>query len=276
MKFLRNSTLALLIVGQSLSAQTLDRAACDFIEAFDLKNDTTFVENFLFMNHNAEGCIGGTNCYRPISKRTLPVSMTLGEFLPSDPKALEISLLSLANMSVWFSSIANLEVQLVDRTSVPELGAGFIRVEVVDEDNALKILGTKFSRAQNEFRKFIENDQVKCLAVKGDWANHGIEYAEAWIKTDQSYNDLSQCLTEEVYHTFGVISDPIGLASLYSDPTWLPEQPGAPDFTYPANRDVLIMKVLYDDLIKNGDEIETSRRKVEEIIQRDCGQRSTQ
>ncbi len=271
MNISRCAIVILLVYSHSLSAQTLDESGCAFIEAFNLNNETSFTENFVFMNHNAEECIGGTNCYRPIRKRTQPVSLTIGAFLPSDPRVVEVAFLSIGNIRNWFSYLSGLEVELVNVNATPQLGAGFIRVEIVDDLNALKILETKTSQAKSEFSDFILDDRVKCLALNGDWANAGLEYSEVWIKADQPYGDISQCLTEEIYHTFGTISDPIGLLSLYSDPEFLPEQTGEPNFIYPPNRDVLIMQVLYDEMIINGDDIETTERKVEAIIQRDCG-----
>ena len=260
-----------MVFGQYDSAQTLDDYDCRYIEAFNEVSETSFLENFLFMNHNSEWCAEGINCHRSIRKRTLPVSLAMGAFLPTDDRVLEVAVSSIENTRVWFSEISGLDVSPVGRHSVPRWNTGFVRVEIVDASNAQDILASKSSIAKVEFKKYIEDEHVKCLAWNGDWHKAGLEYSEVWIKADQSLNDISQCITEEVYHTFGVVSDPIGLASLYSDPRFLPKQIGAPNYTLPAHRDLLMMKVLYDDLIQNGDDVDASRENVESIIQRDCG-----
>jgi hypothetical protein len=259
------------VLGQCVSAQTLDDYDCQYIDAFNEVSETSFLENFLFMNHNSEWCAEGINCYRSIRKRTLPVSLTVGKYLPSDREVINVALTSLGNTREWFSEMSGLEATIVSRHLNPQWNTGFIRVEIVDDSNAEDILASKFSMAKVEFKKYIEDERVKCLAWNGDWLKAGLEYSEVWIKADQSLNDISQCITEEVYHTFGVVSDPIGLASLYSDPRFLPKQTGAPNYTLPAHRDLLMMKVLYDDLIQNGDDVDASREHVESIILRDCG-----
>lgn len=270
MKVLKNSSLALLVWLQAASAQTLNPVSCSFIEAFNDKNDSTFLENFVFMNHNRELCSEGIDCEGPISKRTLPVSLTLGQYLPGDREVIDIALSSVSNIRAWLSKITDLDVQLVDRNSIPKLGTGFVRVEIVDNENATKILESKTHHAKDLFERFLGSDQIQCVGLNGDWSGAGLEYSEVWIKSSQSHEDISECLTEEIYHAFGVRSDPIGLASLYSDPQWVPEQTGSPNYAYPPSRDVWIMRLLYDPLIPNGADSKTSRRIANEIIRRDC------
>jgi len=256
---------------QSVGAQTLESAACEFIEEFDKENETTFVENFLFMTHNREVCDSGTNCQGPISKRTLPVSITMGTHLPSDPNINEIAGISLGSLQIWLSAISGLSVELVSRHSTPQMGAGFIRVEIFDEDNSRAILDQKKFQSRDLLERFLISPKLECIGFNGDWENGGLEYSEVWIKADQSYEQISECLTEEVYGTFGVRSDPIGLASLYSDKRWLQEQPDTEVATLLSMRDVWIMRLLYNDLIENGDDKATSVSKIDQIISRDCG-----
>lgn len=271
MKLLNSSSLALLIWLQTASAQTLNSVSCNFIEAFDDRNNTTFLENFVFMNHNRELCRDGINCEGPISKRTLPVSLTLGQFMPDDREVIDIAVASVSNIQGWFSKITNLDVQLVDRFSVPQFGNGFIRVELVDQTNAAAILESKTLEAKGLFESFLGSERIQCIGLNGDWVDAGLEYSEVWVKTDQNHDEIAKCLTEEIYHAFGARSDPIGLASLYSDPTWVPKQADLPNFAYPPPRDVWIMRLLYDPSIPNGADPETSRRIANDIIRRDCG-----
>ncbi len=270
MTFTRITSVTFLICCQAVAAQTIEQSGCDFIEKFNEQNETSFVENFVFMSHNRELCDDGTNCWEAISKRTLPVSITLGQNLPSDPNLIEISVLNLGTLQVWLSEISNLEVELVSRNSQPKFGSGFIRVEIFDEENQDAILRQKTLQAKDYLENFLERDELKCIGFNGDWENGGFEYSEVWIKSDQSYEKISECLTEEVYNAFGVRSDPIGLASLYSDPRWLPEQSGTPNYTLLPIRDVWIMRLLYDELIENGDNHSVSTQKAERILARDC------
>jgi hypothetical protein len=68
-----------------------------------------------------------------------------------------------------------------------------------------------------------------------------------------------------------VKAGPIGLGTLYSDPRYLRAQSGEPYFVLPTERDLIIMKLLYDDLLKASDKLETTRETAVEILKRDCG-----
>ncbi|WP_294117169.1 hypothetical protein [Shimia sp.] len=72
---------------------------------------------------------------------------------------------------------------------------GFMRVEVVVANKARRILKPKTQTAKADYKKFIRKDEIKCLALKEDWENAGLDYSEAWGKAHQNLKDCSQCVT---------------------------------------------------------------------------------
>lgn len=210
------------------------------------------------MVHNREICEAGINCETALQKRT-------GEFdfvfhSSNDQTVRGLFAINAAYMAGILRAATGLDI-------VADPVSGKINMIFVNPAEKKNSIGASSDPAL--FAKFMKSRKIMCLGVNFDWSG-GFEYSEVWIKTNQPEKEIANCIKEEIYNTSGVPSDPIGKASIFSDDKFQEKSLGGSIYTPISSREFTVMKVLYNQAMKNGQSREQSKIVLDSILRTEC------
>lgn len=117
---------------------------------------------------------------------------------------------------------------------------------------------------------FSTEESLKCLAMNTHWGASKTQYSEVWIKSDLDAPTIANCIKEEMYNASGVPGDPIGLPSLFTPTEFSGEQLEPPLYESFSVRDRIVLFLIYDDRMQNGQSRGETVRLAREIIGEQC------
>lgn len=216
------------------------------------------------MAHTSELCEDGKsiNCEIGLSKRQKPFFLTTDRKLPIDLATLLGK--NLAYTSEFLHKFSGLSLSVKPKVESHESRVHFILIESDEMESA-------YSSAYPEFlERFISNDSWPCAAVNSVWQGELVEYSEVWIKADIGDVAMANCTKEEFYNASGVPGDPIGLASLFSPTRFSGAALDPPVYEGFSLRDGIVLRLVYDERMKNGQLRSETERLAGEIIETQC------
>ncbi len=259
-----SATVLLTFLPQNVVSGELSSAECKYIEAYNLHSKIPFLEQFSSMVHIREICPTGINCEGLISKRTEPINFY---FISSDTnKRKKLFNANALYLSGFIKASTNLPLT-IGKDKVPHRNSSIVVIEF-DGKFYEHAQVWKNARKAKLLKNFKADKKVDCLAVNFNWDK--LEYSEVWIKSHVNDEVFANCLKEEVYATLGVHSDPIGNASIFSDKKFQEPNGKFPLYTPISSREFIILKLLYQNKIKNGQSQETSSKIIDEYLVKQC------
>ena len=249
----------------------LPPSECEFIDTYNRENENyDFVSDFVYMAHTAESSGGGCrDCQRPLSKRQLDIEMSL---IPSEEFQQDAFLHALTQFRLFVEETTDLGTSVRPIEDFNIWSGGTITFVFVDENN-LRPLTEYFSPLPSAVAMIegVVNPEIPCLGGLFEWS----EVSEASIVfiNAEHFNepeDVSSCVREEAFNLLGLIGDPQGDESLFSDQRWRGENWPAPAYFGYGDRDFLLMRLFYRPIFQNGQLIDETRQEIQQIIQSEC------
>lgn len=247
-----------------LSAQ-LSENECDFIEAYEHHNSGhDFPLLVGHMAHTSELCEDGKgiNCEIPLARRERPFFLTTIQALPIDLATIVGT--NVAYTAEFLSTFAGPSLDVKPKVERHESRVRFILIEPDEPANT-------YSSAYPQFlERFVATDAWPCAGVNSVWQGELVEYSEVWIKADIGDVAMANCVKEELYNASGVPGDPIGLASLFSPTRFSGQALDPPVYEGFSLRDGIVLKLVYDARMQNGQPRADTERIAGEIIEAEC------
>lgn len=256
--------LCLSTAATAQEAVQLSSEECDVIDAYNehyTDHDFPFLVGH--MANSSELCEIGINCEISLAKREKPFVLTTDGKIPVDLATLIAP--NLLHTAEFLKAFAGLNFEIKQKVDRSDSRVHLILIEAGD-------VGIAYSSVHSKLLKgFIATDNLHCMGVNSVWKDASIEYSEVWIKTNIGEAALANCVKEEIYNAAGVPSDPIGEASLFSPTPFSGEKLEPPLYERFSVRDRIVMQLVYDERMKNGQSKADTERVASEIIKAQCG-----
>ncbi|WP_353340475.1 DUF2927 domain-containing protein [Pelagimonas sp. KU-00592-HH] len=253
-------------------AKVLSKAECEFIETYDQENDSyNFASDFAYMAHTldltADDC--SESCSAPLRKRTLDIDVS---FVPSEDAQIEAFLQALVNFELFAEDTTGLSVTIRPLLE-PNVGKGGTIVFFAVDKSNMQVFLELFSghTSLNRLIRAAILPDTTCFASFPKW-NDVSEPALAFINAEHygTPEKIASCVREEAFNSLGLVGDPQGDQSLFTDLRWRgPEWP-APGFFVYGDRDYVMMRLLYRPDFEIGQGYEETLSEVNEIIDLEC------
>ncbi|MGZ2256241.1 hypothetical protein ACVC7O_02970 [Roseobacter sp. A03A-229] len=216
------------------------------------------------MAHTSELCDDGQgiNCEIALAKREKPFFVTTDDPLSTDLATIIGT--NFAYTAEFLSAFAGPSLDLKPKVEKHESIVHLILIEADEPANA-------YSSAYPQFlERFVATEAWPCAGLNSVWQGELVEYSEVWIKADIGDVAIANCVKEELYNVSGVPGDPIGLASLFSPTRFSGEALDPPVYKGFSLRDGIVLKLVYDARMRNGQPRADTERIAGAIIDAEC------
>ncbi|MGC3940937.1 hypothetical protein ACOTTU_24320 [Roseobacter sp. EG26] len=257
--------LSAVVTATAQEANGLTPAECRFVHEY---NEHHSGHDFPFlvghMAHTSELCEDGKsiNCEIALARREKPYFVTTDGALPIDIATIVGT--NFVYTAEFLSAFTGPSLDLKPKVEKHESIVHLILIEADEPANA-------YSSAYPQFlERFVATEAWPCAAVNSVWQGELVEYSEVWIKADIGDIAMANCIKEEFYNASGVPGDPIGLASLFSPTRFSGAALDPPVYEGFSLRDGIVLRLVYDERMKNGQSRSETERLAGEIIETQC------
>jgi hypothetical protein len=254
------------------SDRGLTEAECAFIEQYDQNNAYSFVSDFVFMAHHSHAINGTEYVQNALTKRSLDISISI--MIESQSRNFDAAISAISDFIDIASINTNISTEMLELGDVNLVQGGTFVIYLINENNYSKY--ADFFWRLGWRNNLIELERIiqptsNCVGILGEWSSES-EVSMAFIDTQHHDRpeQIAQCVREEAYNVMGLLGDPQGDESLFSNPMWRgPATSIEGDFGY-GQRDHLMLKLLYRDEFVHGQSIDKTRDDIEYILSKEC------